>query len=169
MRPALRHGHLEHVADYRCHQQRDADPGEELDRLLRDRVFARLEEAVEHAEAELLAEHASELPENRHDAAEALERIGIPPSVIGDLLPHLSEMALAPGDVLIRAGDLSDVFFVLVEGSVDVSIQIGIGQRTRLQTLMAGTMVGEMALLSRAPRAGSVVATRPSILSAKPA
>src|SRR6185436_17270696 len=34
---ALRHADLEHVADYRRHQQRDANPGEQPDRLLRNR------------------------------------------------------------------------------------------------------------------------------------
>jgi CRP/FNR family cyclic AMP-dependent transcriptional regulator len=66
------------------------------------------------------------------------------------------ELDLPSGTVLIREGERGREFFVLVEGSLSVS-----KNGRRVNSLDAGTWVGEMALLSDAPRNATVTATSP--------
>jgi len=62
----------------------------------------------------------------------------------------------AAGDVLIREGDRGDLFYVIVEGEVEI---------TRAGTLVSeqgpGAYVGEIALLRDVPRTASVIAKTP--------
>ncbi len=67
-----------------------------------------------------------------------------------------TELAVGPGDVLVRQGDPGDAFFVVLEGGFDVR-QDG----RAIGTLGGGASFGEIALLEAVPRTASVVATRP--------
>jgi MFS superfamily sulfate permease-like transporter/CRP-like cAMP-binding protein len=131
-------------------------------RLPSNRVFAGLEEAMEHAEAALLAHHLA-ASNARPDAAEALRLLDLPDTAVDIVLELAPEVAFEADAVVMRTGDASDTLYVLIEGQVDVLLPIGEGEamgrrRTRLATLMPGTMFGEMALLSGAPRSADAVA-----------
>ena len=133
-----------------------------LPRLPADRVFSGLEEAMEQAETALLAIYLSER-HGRHEAVDALRLLGIPDSATSAVLTLCPEAVFEPEDVLIRTGDASDTLYVLIDGQVDILLRIGYDtdgpdRRTRLATLMPGTMLGEMALLSGAPRSADAVA-----------
>jgi len=66
------------------------------------------------------------------------------------------------GSTLIGEGDPSDTMYVLAQGSVSVSVN-NKGEDRLVATLRAGEIVGEMSLLTGAPRAASVVANEPVI------
>lgn len=66
------------------------------------------------------------------------------------------ELDLPSGTVLIREGERGREFFVLVSGSLSVS-----KKGRRVAALETGTWVGELALLSDAPRNATVTATSP--------
>lgn len=61
---------------------------------------------------------------------------------------------------LIAEGDASEAMYVLMRGSVSVSIAAK-GKDRLVATLPAGEIVGEMSLLTGAPRAATVAAVEP--------
>jgi CRP-like cAMP-binding protein len=64
-----------------------------------------------------------------------------------------TEVDFQAGSVLTRQGDPGDECFVIVEGSVEVSIDDRV-----LAELGAGQVVGEMSLLDQGPRTATVTA-----------
>jgi CRP-like cAMP-binding protein len=78
------------------------------------------------------------------------------------------EMITVPaGEVIIEEGQEGAEAYIVARGALEVSRRAN-GEDGRppvvLARLSSGALFGEMALLSRAPRAASVIATRPSIL-----
>jgi CRP-like cAMP-binding protein len=77
------------------------------------------------------------------------------------------EMFTVPaGKEVIREGEEGAEAYIVARGELEVRRQGGAdeGEEVTLARLTNGALFGEMALLSRAPRAASVVACRPSIL-----
>jgi CRP-like cAMP-binding protein len=79
------------------------------------------------------------------------------------------EMITVPArQLVIEEGEEGSEAFIVARGSLDVMRQAGGDEGGKqpmvLARLSSGALFGEMALLSRAPRAASVVTTRPSIL-----
>jgi cAMP-dependent protein kinase regulator len=73
------------------------------------------------------------------------------------------------GERLIEQGATGAEAYVLARGEVEVQrVREDGGPSLRLARLGAGALFGEMALLSRAPRAASVIACRPSIVLVAP-
>lgn len=66
------------------------------------------------------------------------------------------QVDIPEGAVLIREGEVGRDFFVLAQGSVEVR-----RARRRIATLEAGDFVGEIALLTDAPRTATVHASSP--------
>ncbi len=71
---------------------------------------------------------------------------------------------VASGDVLVEEGTPGTSAFVVARGELEVQRATDTDDPIRLARLGADALFGEMALLSRAPRAASVVACRPSIV-----
>ena len=76
------------------------------------------------------------------------------------------EVATVPqGTVVIEEGTGGAEAYIVARGELEVSRTVeSSGDKLLLARLTGGALFGEMALLSRAPRAASVVACRPSIL-----
>jgi cAMP-dependent protein kinase regulator len=79
------------------------------------------------------------------------------------------EMTTVPaGQVVIEEGTEGAEAYIVARGELEVTRRSGDDEDGKppivLARLTSGALFGEMALLSRAPRAGSVSATRPSIL-----
>jgi CRP-like cAMP-binding protein len=69
----------------------------------------------------------------------------------------------APGEVIIRKGDLSDSMFLLLSGRVQARLRVG-GHNTPLGEMEPGELFGEVAMLSQTPRTADVVTELPSRL-----
>jgi CRP-like cAMP-binding protein len=66
---------------------------------------------------------------------------------------------LGPGDTVVRAGDMADALYAIVQGSVRVVIP-GLGHEVR-QSLREGEVFGEACLLTDEPRHADVVVDEP--------
>ncbi len=77
------------------------------------------------------------------------------PSALRQLADMTEEVFFSPGDILIREGDDSDCMYVVARGAAHVFKQSR-GKEVLLDTLCAGDIVGEMALLTGEPRNATV-------------
>ena len=68
------------------------------------------------------------------------------------------------GEVIIHQGDASDCLFLIESGTVEVQTFSRAGDKISLATLGAGDFVGEIALLTGAPRTADVVVVEPAAL-----
>ena len=129
-------------------------------RLRHDRVFASLDAAIRYAEDDLIERHRGGNGLMPETPLAALGAAGIDAEVAVRLLPYLTAQSFAAGRHVIRAGEAADGLWFLVSGTADVVIPSGTGQAVpiRLATLTGGTLFGEMALLSGAPRSADLMA-----------
>jgi CRP/FNR family transcriptional regulator, cyclic AMP receptor protein len=75
-----------------------------------------------------------------------------PGRVLAGIAPVLEEVDFAEGTVLMRAGDIEDWLFVIVDGDVEVA------RADRRVRLGPGSVVGELAVLDPEPRSANVTA-----------
>ena len=124
-----------------------------------DRVFSTVTEALAGAERAVLAAHGREGIGASLPADDVLKRLGFPKDEAAALLEQSPRLVFQAGSAIVRRGERADGLFILLEGEVEVSLPAeGSGIRARLATLTAGTLFGEMALLSGAVRSADVVA-----------
>ncbi len=124
-----------------------------------DRVFPTVTEALAGAEREVLTVHDREYAVASMQPTDVLKRLGFPEREAAVFLLHASKGVFQPGSAIVKRGERADTLFILLEGEVEVSLAVGDdGGRVRLASLTVGTLFGEMALLSDAPRSADVVA-----------
>ena len=82
---------------------------------------------------------------------------GLSDEELQQLMDMAEPVSLRAGDFLIRQGDPGDAAYVLIVGDFEVQKQSG-QSLIKIDVRNPGDMVGEMALLSRAPRSASVIA-----------
>lgn len=132
------------------------EPGEnQLINVLHD-----IDRALERAEETLLSEHVDVDGETsllRHFVLAIGEHSRLPA-----LIDRMTQLELQPEDILIRQGeDANDVFFV-ASGRVRVQLTLPDGDVMRVRTMLAGAVVGEIALYLKQPRIADVVVDAPS-------
>lgn len=92
----------------------------------------------------------------------------LPKDALRDLLATFEMMTVPAGKLVIQEGDEGAEAYIVARGELEVSRKAGDEDGKAppivLARLASGSLFGEMALLSRAPRAASVTATLPSVL-----
>jgi MFS family permease len=76
------------------------------------------------------------------------------------LAAHLVPLSTAAGELVIRAGDVGDRFYIVADGELDIDVE------GRHSSASSGDYFGEIALLRDVPRTATVTATIPSRLYA---
>jgi di/tricarboxylate transporter/CRP-like cAMP-binding protein len=87
-----------------------------------------------------------------------LDRIGL-----AKLIPTLQQIRLDAGEVLYKAGDDGDAFYVVVDGIIRVFVAPG-GESSEIACLGPGDGFGEMALLTGEPRTNDIEAQTDALL-----
>lgn len=85
---------------------------------------------------------------------------GVPAALLDELASEFRPAQAGAGEVIVRQGDIGDQLFLVEEGDLEVSSEIG-GRRKRLGALGPGDVFGEFALVSRSPRMATVTALSP--------
>jgi hypothetical protein len=85
----------------------------------------------------------------------------LPGPSLDHLAGRLVPVQLDAGSVIVREGDEGDRFYIVAEGTVDVTTADGRGS-----TLEAGDHFGEIALIRESPRTATVTAATPVVLYA---
>jgi len=79
------------------------------------------------------------------------------------LLRFATRHDYAPGQHVFHQGDPPDSVYVVARGRVEVVIDLrGTERKLRLQTMSAGAVFGEMAVIAPAPRSANVIAVEPA-------
>ncbi|MGA7096810.1 MAG: cyclic nucleotide-binding domain-containing protein, partial [Acidimicrobiia bacterium] len=79
----------------------------------------------------------------------------LPDDLLDQVCAQSEQMTLPPGELIIEEGSHSEDMFVVVDGELRVT-KAGSDREVVLATLGPGEVVGEIALLDRAPRTASV-------------
>lgn len=88
---------------------------------------------------------------------------GLPPRMIGRLLPKMFEKEYAPADVVFQAGDPGHGLFVILDGEVEIVRSVaGSDDEHRIALLGDNTAFGELALIDEHPRSATARAVKPT-------
>ena len=100
-------------------------------------------------------------------AAGAIASRGLFSALGGDFTEKMLQLGrrrkLAPGEILFRQGDPGDAAYVVLEGGLEVWIDIG-AERVRMALLDPLELVGEIAVFSGQPRIATVTAATDAIV-----
>jgi signal transduction histidine kinase len=83
---------------------------------------------------------------------------GIKPQEVEELTINSKVKNYSPGTVLCREDQIEHVFYMILEGEVEVTKVINNSEKRLLKTLQPGDFFGEMGLIHNAPRAATVTA-----------
>lgn len=83
---------------------------------------------------------------------------GITPDEVQELISHSQVNSYKTGSVLCREDAIETIFYMILEGEVEVTKSINMSEERLLQTLSAGDFFGEMGIIHNAPRAATVTA-----------
>jgi CRP-like cAMP-binding protein/small-conductance mechanosensitive channel len=82
-----------------------------------------------------------------------------------ELTSHCKPVELRKGTVLMRQGDAAISMFIMMEGAISIAIKTPSGEEQEVAISAAGDVVGEMSLMTGAPRTATVTAlTRVRVL-----
>ena len=105
--------------------------------------------------------------DNEKDRMDLLSNIDLFKDFSGELLGNITNSfhlrELKPEEVLINQGDDGESLFVLVEGLLEVSLQVE-GEKRHLTFLRPGSFLGEMALLTGEKRSANVTSSTESLV-----
>jgi len=89
---------------------------------------------------------------------------GIKPAEVEELISNCRVQSYEPGKVLCRENATEDIFYMILDGEVQVTKLVNNTENRMLNTLSPGDFFGEMGLIHNAPRAATVTTLTPVIV-----
>ena len=124
-----------------------------------DRPFPDSDRAIEWAEDQVIAATVSDGAVTEAFALADLDVFrGLSETELATVRAMLEARHYTTGDVVIVEGAEGSELFLVVRGSASVRLRQEDGGVTRLASFSAGTVLGELAVLDRAPRSATVLA-----------
>jgi glutaminase len=120
--------------------------------------FTDLDPALEWCEEGLLRRYGAGSATGAAAAAFASQEIcrGLDEVGVAALEALVVRKRFAPGEIVVRAGEVADAMYFLLDGRVSVLVHRETGEPQRLTTLSAGMAFGELALVTRSRRSADV-------------
>ena len=126
-------------------------------------IVPELDHALEWCENEIIAQQSND-SDMEASLREWFVRILGTEAEAAELTRRCERLEVKAGDVIVRAGDEADSMHFILDGRVGVLIATAQGDTTRVRSLGRYTTIGEMGLVSGAPRNATIQAEAASIL-----
>lgn len=126
-------------------------------------IVPELDHALEWCENEIIAQHRG------HEAEEASLRDWFT-QILGaehdaaELMQRCQRLEVEAGEIIVSAGDPADSMHFILGGRVGIMIPADHGRTTRVRSLGRYTTIGEMGLVSHAPRSATIQGEVASVL-----
>ncbi len=130
----------------------------------RVQIFPTLDHGMEWCENMLLQKHKS-TTEFIQTSIKAQLRSTFPkPELLDCLLTYLERMEVESNTTLFRRGDLPQAMYFVEMGRLNVILETGEGEITRLRNVRSGTVVGEVGLYLKSLHTANVITEQKSVL-----
>jgi sulfate permease, SulP family len=126
-------------------------------------IVAELDHALERCENEIIAQHQG-LEQEEASLRDWFTQIMGSERDAMALMHHCERIEVDAGETIVRAGDAADSMHFILDGRVGIMVPAGEDRVTRVRSLGRYTTIGEMGLVSRAPRSATIQAEVASIL-----
>src|SRR3984885_2150485 len=126
-------------------------------------VVPELDHALEWCENEIIAQHQG-LEGEEASLREWFTRILGTEDEAAELIDRCERIEVDAGEVIVSAGDAADSMHFILDGRVGIMIPKSDGGTTRVRSLGRYTTIGEMGLVSHAPRNATIQAEIASVL-----
>jgi len=126
-------------------------------------IVPELDHALEWCENEIIAQHQGRLQEEA-SLRDWFTRILGTEEDAAELIHRCERLEVDTGEIIVSAGDAADSMHFILDGRVGIMIATGDGGSTRVRSLGRYTTIGEMGLVSHAPRSATIQAEISSIL-----
>jgi SulP family sulfate permease len=126
--------------------------------------FESLDYGMEWCEDQILKGEGSNTIIRAANVNAQLRRMFSSPDLIERFTSYLERQEIAPGEVLIRQGDVPDSMYFLDKGKVTAQLEVSKDKTIRLKSLGPGTMIGEAGLYLKQARSATVIANEASVV-----
>ena len=126
-------------------------------------IVPELDHALEWCENQVIAQHQG-LEQEEASLREWFVQILGSEHDAAELMHRCQRIEVDAGEIIVRAGDAADSMHFVLDGRVGIMIATGEGATTRVRSLGRYTTIGEMGLVSHAPRSATIQAEVASIL-----
>ena len=126
-------------------------------------IMPELDHALEWCENEIIAQHQGREEEEASLRGWFTRILGTEADA-AELIHRCERLEVDTGEVIVSAGDAADLMHFILDGRVGIMIPASEGGTTRVRSLGRYTTIGEMGLVSHAPRSATIQAEVASVL-----